>query len=200
MNRLKSDTVFHRITFPLSVLLLYILDVPGIGLISLTKSSCFGSSNVELFRLDPVGILKSVCSVSSSSGFVLIGLYPFLSDGSGFSISKSLSSSISRSSLSDSESDFRVRFWIFSIFHSVCLGVFHSTECIFRRRLGDSVDFRRDFVSDLRCPFFLRFGRIFFRFVHRLFFGFGFCHNQIVCYLPFFVSRYVDWELWFFLS
>ena len=65
-----------------------------------------------LFSFSPVGILPSVWSFSSSSGMVQIGLYPFLSDVSGFSISKSLSSSISPSSLSDSDSDFRIRFWI----------------------------------------------------------------------------------------
>ena len=92
-----------------------------------------------LFSILPVGISPSVCSFSSSSAFVLIGLYPFLSDVSGFSISKSLSSSILPSSFSDSDSDFRVRFWIIFSSHSGCSGVFHSIERIFRRRLGSIV-------------------------------------------------------------
>ena len=53
MNRINSDTVLHRITFPPSGLLFYILDDPGIGLISLSKSAGFGNSGIKLLRFGP---------------------------------------------------------------------------------------------------------------------------------------------------
>ena len=109
-----------------------------------------------LFSFSSVGISPSVWSFSSSSGLVQIGFYPFLLDVSG-----SQSRFLHRSRL--------LRFLIpipifasgsglFSVCHSVYLVVFRSTECISRRRLGDSVGFRCDLFSDLRCPFFLLFG------------------------------------------
>ena len=49
----NSDTVLHRMTFPPSGLLFRIVEVPGIGLTSLSKSAGFGSADIKLFRLDP---------------------------------------------------------------------------------------------------------------------------------------------------
>ena len=53
MNRINSDTVSHRITFPPSGLIFYIFDDPGIGLISLSKSAGFGNSGIKLLRFGP---------------------------------------------------------------------------------------------------------------------------------------------------
>ena len=49
----NSDAVYHRLTFPPSGLLFQILEVPGIGLISLWKSAGFGSAGSELLWLFP---------------------------------------------------------------------------------------------------------------------------------------------------
>ena len=140
MNRINSDAVFHRITEALPVS--YILEVPGIGLISLSKSDGCGNP-VKLLRLSSqtnhvfiwylqkflvydappftfswffgwfVGLFLIFTfiltgrfftismPVQLSSGYVLIDLYPCVSDVSGFSISKLRSSwsSISPASL-----------------------------------------------------------------------------------------------------
>ena len=183
----------------------YDLEVPGIGLISLSKTDSFGSvvnlprispetnhtflffhvqkflvygtppylfgcinfrfdlltdefSVLKYFSFSPVGISPSVCRFSSSSMFVLISLYPFFSDVSGFPISNSLSSSISPS-LSDSDSDSLVRFCIiFNLPFQYVLKYLVPLD-VFPVDNPDTVAVLRcDFVSDLRCPLFLLFG------------------------------------------
>ena len=105
-----------------------------------------------LFSISPVGISPSVCRFNTSSMFVLIGLYPFFSDVSGFSISNSLSSSISPSSPTDSDSGLLVGFCItFNLAFSMYLVPLN----VFPVDTSETVAvFRCDFVSDLWVPLF----------------------------------------------
>ena len=73
MNRINSDAVLHRITFPpFWVSPFYSLEVPGIGLISLAKSAGFGNSTVEFFRLDPE--TEYLFSIFTPKSFLCIAL------------------------------------------------------------------------------------------------------------------------------
>ena len=85
------------------------------------------------FSFSPVGISPSVCSFSSSSEFVMIGLYPFF-----FRMCPDFpfrNTFLRRFRLFRSLSPtpiFVFDFEGFSVCHSVYLAVSHSTECIFR--------------------------------------------------------------------
>ena len=111
-----------------------------------------------LFLFSPVCISPTVCSFNSFSGLVVVGLYPFLSNVSGFSIAESPSpwSPISPSSLSDSVSDFFVRFWMICSFPSkISLKVpFHCVSYTVYSAYAVSV-YKCYLVTDLRSPFFL---------------------------------------------
>ena len=129
---MSHPKVFSILHFPVSI---------RFHTFSVRSSTAKFSLSKDLFSFSPVGISPSVCRFSSSPGFVLIGLYLFLSDASGFSISKSLSSSFSPFHFLTPIRIFVFGSELYSASHSVYPGVFHSTECIFRRRLGDSVCF-----------------------------------------------------------
>ena len=69
MNRINSDAVLHRITFPLFwVSPFYSLEVPGIGLISLAKSAGL----VSYFELDPG--TEYLFSIFTPKSFLCIAL------------------------------------------------------------------------------------------------------------------------------
>ena len=111
-----------------------------------------------LFSFSPVGITRSVCCFSSSSGFVLIGLNPFLLDARTFHCEITFFADFAffalclrlRFSCSDLN-DFQLAIQYVSAY-LISLNVFFVNTSV-----KVSV-FWRNLISDLRCPFFLLFG------------------------------------------